>query len=253
MSRDLGLDLEKSGRCPDCGHSNAHLIRFCDACGSALYKVNRARAALLVEGTAGVGKTTLANHLLHSQVQPGVRAGTVLHLGQAHTYHPLRPDDADSAIAPADRLALLERVYQTLAFLFHPGPRPADRTSAPPFTCLIETLHLTLAARPDLLSKEQFQSYDLKLAELGCKLVLIHVSGEDLWRRCIWERRHNGFITHYGRRYGDALKDIHRHYLDEQQRMRDLFERSAMPKLLLDGGRSPEEIAERSRRFWLET
>jgi hypothetical protein len=117
--------------------------------------------------------------------------------------------------------------------------------------CLLESLHLTLGVRPGLLSESQLRDFDGKLAAIGCKLILIKVTPQALWQRCIWERRKNGFITKYGRKYGSTLQEIHHYYVDEQQHMLELFEQSSMTKLLIDGDASPEVSAERAYQFWV--
>jgi hypothetical protein len=233
--------------CPRCGHKTRQQTRFCDQCGCALYEASKARAFALVEGTAGIGKTTLVDNMIRFQMRQNARLNTLVRLGQGHTYHPLAPDDPDSPFAAQDHLAYLERVYQTLSFLAHPG----DSSTKPPFMCLIETLHLTLGVRPGLLSETQLHDFDGKLAAIGCKLILIKVTPQALWQRCIWERRKNGFITKYGRKYGSTLQEIHGYYVNEQQRMFELFEHSSMKKLLVNDDASPEVAAERAYRFWV--
>src|SRR5215831_1546758 len=50
---------------------------------------------LIVEGTSGVGKSTLIDRLIRRYVaeQPERRLRTILHLTQAHTYGPIAPDE----------------------------------------------------------------------------------------------------------------------------------------------------------------
>jgi hypothetical protein len=185
--------------------------------------------------------------MIRHQMQRDVRINTLLRLGQGHTYAPLRPDEVNSPLRAEDQLRTLARMYETLAFVSHPSGSP----SGPPFICVVETLHLTLAVRPGLLSLQQILDYDAKLSSLGCRLIFIQVSPQTLWQRCIWERRKNGFITIYSRKYGGTLEEIFEYYVGEQQRMLELFERSRMRKLLIDGDTLPEAMSEKAYKFWV--
>jgi len=200
-----------------------------------------------VEGTAGVGKSTLVDGMIRHQMQQDARVNTLLRLGQRQTYAPLRPDDIGNPLTAEDHWRFLTRIHETLSFLSHPsGP-----SSSPPLMCIIETLHLTLAVRPGLLSREQTLDFDAKLSGIGCKLIFIRVSPRTLWERCIWQRRKNGFITIYSQKYGDTLEEIFDYYLDEQKRLLAWFERSSMRKLLVDGDTPPEVITEEAYGFWV--
>jgi hypothetical protein len=200
---------------------------------------------VLVEGTAGIGKSTLVDHLVRRYLQQHTSLNTLLRLGQGHTYSPLDPDNLNSTLTAHDHIQYLERVYETLAFLAQPAGKPAH------LTCVIETLHLTLAVRPGLLSQSEVLDYDHRLAALGCKVILIQVSPQTQWERCIWERRHNGFITRYGAKYGHTLEAIHAYYVREQTQLLNLFAQSSMEKLLLDGESAPEQLADQAYEFWI--
>ncbi|MFN8486173.1 MAG: zinc ribbon domain-containing protein [Caldilineaceae bacterium] len=233
-------------RCVECDHENPPKTRFCDQCGASLYS-NKVRAFALIEGTAGVGKSTLANRLVHNYMKRTPYINTLLHLGQSHTYAPLDPDNINASFTAEDHVNYLEQIYDTLSFL----SQPPGLIPQPKLACIIETLHLTLAVRPGLLSQPQILAYDQRLAALGCKLIFIKVSPESHWERCIWERRNNGFITKYGAKYGRNLEEIHSYYVAEQRRLLELFEYSSMQKLLVDGESSPETLAEIAFDFWV--
>ncbi|MEZ4711873.1 MAG: hypothetical protein R3A44_32105 [Caldilineaceae bacterium] len=233
--------------CPHCGHAQPPTITICPQCGTPLRRTSKHRAIGLIEGAAGIGKTTLVDGLMQRHLQLHPHQNTLLRLGQGHTYAPLDPDGIESQITADEQLAYLNRIHHLLDFLAHPtGPN-----STPPFSCLIETLHLTLSTKPHILSPAQLVEYDRKLAAIGCKLIFIRVTPETLWERCIWQRRHNGFIIVYGQKYGRTLDEIHAHYVAEQAHMLRLFEESTMPKILLDGELSNEELIDTAYDFWI--
>lgn len=235
--------MESTKVCPHCGYKVQLLVRICPECGQPFH-ANHIRAFALVEGTAGVGKSTLITQMVQTYIREQAALRTLLHLSQDHTYGPLDPDNINNLITAEENWAYLERVYGTLSFLSSPTGTPAT------LACIVETLHLTLALRPGLLTRKQILDYDERLAELGCKLVFIHISSQAHWQRCIWERRNNGFITKYGVKYGRDLTEIHNYYMREQDQMLELFEHSQMNKLLLDGELPSETMLETAYRFW---
>ena len=201
----------------------------------------------LVEGTAGVGKTTLIDALVHHHLQQNPYMDTLLRLGQGHTYAPLDPDNHVPQVSPTEQIEYLDRILNMLSFLVH----PYGYSSHPRHSCIIETLHFTLSTKPHELSNEQIAKYDGWLAGLGCKLIFIQVTPETHWERCIWERRHNGFITIYAQKYGRTLEEIHAHYVANQAQMLRLFGQSSMPKLLLDGEQPVDTLVETAYDFWV--
>ncbi|MEZ4658164.1 MAG: zinc-ribbon domain-containing protein [Caldilineaceae bacterium] len=58
--------------CPHCGHSHTLTITICPHCGTSLRRTAKHRAIALIEGTAGIGKTTLVDGLMqrHWQLHP---------------------------------------------------------------------------------------------------------------------------------------------------------------------------------------
>lgn len=201
----------------------------------------------LVEGTTGVGKTTLIDALVHHHLQQNPHMDTLLRLGQGHTYAPIEPDRTVPKVSLTEQVEYMDRIFDMLSFLVHPygyGSRPRH-------SCIIETLHLTLSTKPHQLSNQKIANYDGGLAGIGCKLLFIQVTPETHWERCIWERRHNGFITIYAQKYGHTLEEIHAHYMASQTQMLRLFEQSSMPKLLLDGEQPVETLVEIAYDFWV--
>ena len=212
-------------------------------------KSSKHRAIGLVEGTAGIGKTTLVDGLLQHHQKLNQRFNTFLRLGQGHTYSPLNPDSVEPQHTAAEQLDYLNHVVDVLSFFSH----PLGAGSNPPISCIIETLHLTLANKPNVLSEEQIARYDQKLADIDCKLIFIRVESDLLWERCIWERRHNGFITIYSQKYGDSLEQIHAHYLQEQERMLAHFYQSKMEKILVDGREPIDSLVNKAYDFWIDS
>lgn len=234
-------------QCTHCGHAHPSSITICPQCGAALRRSSKHRAIALIEGTAGIGKTTLVDGLMQRHLQLHPHQNTLLRLGQSHTYAPLDPDSIKPQITADEQLAYLNRIHHLLDFLAYPtGPN-----STPPFSCLIETLHLTLSTKPHVLPPAQLAEYDRKLATIGCRLIFIQVTPETLWERCIWQRRNNGFITVYSQKYGGTLDEIHAHYVAEQAHMLQLFAQSTMPKFLLNGELSTGELVATAYDFWV--
>jgi hypothetical protein len=205
---------------------------------------------LLVEGTAGVGKSTLLDALVREYVatRPQRRLRTLVHLTQAHTYGPVAPAEDDGTLTVADNIRHLEQVVRTLEW--YSSALTAEST--PKFFAVIDTLHLTHCHRPGVVAWSDVAPVDARLAQLGARLVFLESSPETIWRRGILPRAEDSFIREYAqRRFGPTLEEIHRYFVTEQTRMRALLDRSRLPSLVLDADADMGTNVARAMEFWL--
>jgi len=102
--------------------------------------------ALLVEGTSGVGKSTLVDALIRRHVASSEprKIRTLVHLAQSHTYGPLALPEDDGTLTVDANLRHLERIVGTVEWL-HAGVQEHER---PWCFVLVDTLHLTHCVRP---------------------------------------------------------------------------------------------------------
>jgi len=173
---------------------------------------------LLVEGVAGIGKSTLIEALVRKYVgdTPRRKLRTFLHLSQAHTYGPLVGDEDRGTLSVGQNLSHLEQVVSLLEW----HDRSVNGGSAPNFFAIVDTLHITQCHRPGVVRWEQVEAIDRRLASLGAKMIFLHANPDTLWKRGILGRRDEGFITDYAsRKWGPSLEAIHRHFGDEQAAM----------------------------------
>jgi hypothetical protein len=205
---------------------------------------------LLVEGTAGVGKSTLLDALVRQYVStcPPRRLRTLLHLTQAHTYGPLAPGEDSGTLTIADNMRHLDQVAATLEWCSN----ALTSESTPKFFALIDTLHLTHCHRPGVVAWSDVATADARLAQLGTRLVFLAASPETIWRRGILPRAEESFIRDYARRrFGPTLEEIHRYFVAEQARMRALLDQSRLPYLVLDAHADMVSNVARATEFWL--
>jgi len=205
---------------------------------------------LLVEGTAGVGKSTLLDALVREYVstRPPRRLRTLLHLTQAHTYGPLAPSEDRGTLTVADNVRHLDQVVATLEWCSD----ALTSESTPKFFALIDTLHVTHCHRPGVVVWSDVATADARLARLGARLVFLEASPETIWHRGILPRAEESFIRDYAqRRFGPSLEEIHRHFMAEQTRMRALLDQSRLPSLVLDADADMESNVARATEFWL--
>ena len=75
--------------------------------------------ALLVEGTSGVGKSTLIDALIRRHVDSAKprKIRTMVHLAQSHTYGPLAGSEDDGSLTVDTNLRHLERIVGTVEWL----------------------------------------------------------------------------------------------------------------------------------------
>ncbi len=203
---------------------------------------------LILEGTSGVGKSTLIDLLLRRHVAAGGsrKIRSVLHLAQSHTYGPLARAEDDGTLSVAQNLAHLDRIASHLAW-FHASVQEHDRPWA---FAILDTLHLTHCVRPGTIAWPDVAPVDARLAELGAKLLFLQAPAPTLWERGIVPRLNEQFLLEYARKFGRTNEEIHTYFVREQETLRALFDRSSMPKLMLDASQSVETLSDRAYQFW---
>ena len=120
---------------------------------------------LLVEGVAGLGKSTVLDRLLRRHVSgaPERKLRTVLHLTQAHTYGPLVPGEDAGTLTREASLGHLERIVTWLEWL----AQTVAAEAVPKCFALVDTLHLTHCVRPGVVAWDDVAAHDRRLAAAG--------------------------------------------------------------------------------------
>jgi thymidylate kinase len=207
--------------------------------------------ALLVEGTSGVGKSTLIDALIrkHSSSSRPRKIRSFVHLAQSHTYGPLAQLEDAGTLTVRDNQVHLERIIGLLAWLH----AHVQEHLAPWCFVIIDTLHLTHCVRPGIVDWQDVQQFDQQLTAMDCKLLLLKASPESIWKRGIIPRVNEQFLLQYARKFGGSLEEIHQYFVREQESLGELYSRSSMPKLLLDNDRPAEETLLEAYEFWTDT
>lgn len=206
--------------------------------------------ALLVEGTSGVGKSTLIDALIRRHVAASLprKIRTLVHLAQSHTYGPLAQSEDDGTLTTEANLQHLERVVGTIEWL-HASVQEHAR---PWCFMLIDTLHLTHCVRPGAVKWSDVEPFDHRLELVGCKLLFLRAAPTAILERGVVPRRNEQFIQEYARKFGRTEEEIHRYFVGEQETLAGLFSHSTMPKLLAQNDRTVDEITNEAYRFWTE-
>jgi hypothetical protein len=204
--------------------------------------------ALLVEGTSGVGKSTLIDALLRRHVGSAVprKIRSLLHLAQTHTYGPLAHAEDAGTLTVEENVHHLERIVAALEWL-HAGAREHARPMA---FVIVDTLHLTHCVRPGVVKWPDVAAFDRRLAALGGKLLFLRAAPDAIWERGITPRANEEFLLEYAKKFGSSHEEIHKYFVAEQEILAGLFSQSVMPKLLLPNDGPLEGIVDQSYRFW---
>jgi hypothetical protein len=206
--------------------------------------------AVLVEGTSGVGKSTLIDALIRRHVgssQPR-KIRTLVHLAQSNTYGPLAVPEDKGTLTVDENLRHLERIVGMLEWL-HASVQEHTR---PWCFALVDTLHLTHCVRPGVVRWNDVEPFDRRLAVLGCKLMFLQAKPATIWKRGITPRVSEQFIQEYAKKFGKTHEEIHSYFVREQETLTDLFSRSVMPKRLLQNDDAGGDGLEEAWRFWTD-
>lgn len=206
--------------------------------------------ALLVEGTSGVGKLTLIDGLIRRHVESSEarKIRTLVHLAQSHTYGPLATPEDKGTLTVDENLRHLERIVATIEWL-HISVQGHTR---PWCFVLVDTLHLTHCVRPGVVKWNDVEPFDRRLAALGCKLLFLQGTPATIWERGIRPRADQQFIREYARKLGRTNEEIHSYFVCEQEKLVELFSRSAMTKRLLQSDGALDDVVTEALRFWNE-
>jgi hypothetical protein len=203
--------------------------------------------ALLVEGTSGIGKSTLIDALLRRYVEaaPQRKLRSLLHLAQTHTYGPLVHDEDRGTLTIEANCRHLDSVVSTLEWLHDAH----DHSHVPSFT-IVDTLHLTQCVRPGVIGWSDAAPFDLRLAAIGCRMVLLLGSRATLRTRSIDARQGTQFIDYYAVRFGRNPGELADYFANEQDRLDEMAGRSALSVLRLDADQAPSAGVDAAFAFW---
>ncbi|MDT4898940.1 MAG: hypothetical protein QOH25_4017 [Acidobacteriota bacterium] len=206
--------------------------------------------ALLVEGIPGIGKSTLIDALIRRHVNSAAirQTRTFVHLCQAHTLGPLATAEDAGTLTVNDNLNHLERILSIIEWL---SESVQDHRRQSCFV-LIDTLHLTHCLRPGVLTWEDVAAFDRRLAHLGCRLLVLQAGAEVVWERSIESRTTWSFLRNYMSKFGRTDEELHKYFMYEQEQFAEMFEKSAMPKLLMPNDGDVESITGAAYKFWRE-
>lgn len=203
---------------------------------------------LLVEGVAGIGKSTLIDGLIRKHIaeSPERKIRSLLYLTQAHTYGPLVEGEDTNTLTKDKNLNHLNTIINMLRWL----SQSVEQDKRTVFYCIIDTLHLTHCVRPGVLSWNDVTEIDNALADIDCKILFLKATEATIWERTIQLRKDNQFITHYAKKFGETLEDLHKHFIKEQDKIEQLFKTSKMEKQMSAAENSLEENIIGDYPFW---
>ena len=203
---------------------------------------------LLVEGTCGTGKTTLLRGLLRKYACQEDKPRTILFITQAHTYFPIMSDDLPALPGKKEHRQHLRKIIKMLEWNLE-GLQPSKWYA---LHGLIDTLHLTHAFRPGVLTWSELTYIDQYLGALGAKMIFLEAQHQTLWDRLIVGRGSDpAYLNHFQRRFGDTPEAVHAYYTKEQVQMRGLLRRSAMESLIVPAEDSSVDNLAQAYQFWL--
>lgn len=206
---------------------------------------------LIVEGTAGVGKSTLIQKLVRQYSKNDAFARrSFLHLAQTHTYSPLISHEDAGTLKVRENLAHLQNILHQLQWCVETAKKALKNgNSYAKFYGIIETFHITQCFRPGIIGLSDVSNIDIALSNIGCKTLFLRASDTTIWERGIESRRNTDYIQNYARKFGSNLKDIHHYFCQEQSRMLELVKKSIIPYKIFNV--EDDQLVEKAFKYWI--
>src|SRR5579883_3405159 len=203
--------------------------------------------ALIVEGTHGVGKSTLIDALIRKHVgeSPERKIRTFLHLAQSHTYGPLAHGEDAGTLTVAQNLAHLEHIVEILEWLER-SVRDHQRAAC---FAIVDTLHLTHCVWPGRVQWRDVAPIDERLGRIGCKLLFLEGSPQTIRARGIEAAAGTQFLTEYAQKFGSTSNELCAYFVREQASIEELAARSSMQRRTLSADGALNEIAQAAYAF----
>ena len=201
---------------------------------------------LLVEGIPGIGKSELLRSALRRHCCGPAKPRTVVYLTQAHTYGPVAPAEDAGTLTVEENLSHLDRITAMIEWY----ARAVEDEALAKFYGLVDTFHLTHCHRPGVLDWADVEGIDKRLADIGCRLVVLHGSSDTIKRRCVDLRRGTPFLDQYMRSRAPTDADLLRYLAGEQRSLLALARRSRLPMLELANDGTPEEVLDAIYEHW---
>jgi len=193
---------------------------------------------LIVEGTSGIGKSTLIDALLREYISKNKKIRSLLHLTQANTYGPLAKEEDSNSLTKEMNITHLDNIYNLLKWT----ASSLKNEHKIKFFGIIDTLHLTHCVRPGVIEWNDIQEYDNKLKTIECKLVFICAESQTIWDRGIQPRMNDQFITNYAKKFGKDIGEIHKYFINEQVQLEKLVSKSCLEKIYIRAEDDPEKM-----------
>jgi len=202
---------------------------------------------LLIEGTSGIGKSTLIDALLRKYISENKKIRSLLHLTQANTYGPLAIDEDNGTLTKEMNKAHLADIYNLLNWAVS---SLKDERKVKLFG-ILDTLHFTHCVRPGVIDWNDILEYDTKLKAIECKLIFISAEPQTIWDRGIIPRINEQFITGYANKFGKDINEIHQYFIKEQVQLEKLVAKSCLDKIYIRAEDGFEKNAEKCYNFWI--
>ncbi|MFZ5952349.1 MAG: hypothetical protein ACOYXC_16730 [Candidatus Rifleibacteriota bacterium] len=209
-------------------------------------------SGLLLEGISGSGKTAVLEAILSSEKFLRRPFLSSLVLTEHQTQRVLERKEREEGLGIEDNLNLLN---QHLTYIEQVNERlermkwcnPSSKAMRMPF--ILERFHLTHAYHYQHLKWEDVEDCDRRLARLNCRLCLLTIDESAIESR-IYKGRDSSWLN-YISRFGSTRKEVIDHFMQQQNQLLNLADKSCLEKLVINTSNSMTgEIAEKALEFW---
>lgn len=194
-----------------------------------------AARGLLIEGIPGTGKTCTIRQIQRIPAFSQRASTSLLMIGEEMTQRTLERRSLEGSLSAKDHIELLDEILLPLE---QQQKRFAERgwdgsQEQFGFTYLLERFHFTHVTNYGYMRDWDFSTIEERLNDLSGKGCLLVMDPEVMKQRIIDSRPFPAWRK-YISRYGESDEKILAHYLEQQERMRELVQKSKLNWLVIN-------------------
>ena len=209
-------------------------------------------SGLILEGISGTGKSTVLKALVNSERFVKKTYPSSIILSEHQTQRVLEQKDRETGLTVSDNILLLD---QHVSYLEQLNDRLEkmlwcrNNQTNMRIPYILERFHFTHVYHYNHITWKDVKSIDLRLSDINCKSCIFTLNREILEKRIFTGR--DAAWNNYIQRYGDTPKQILEYFINQQDELLTLSDKSKLDSKIIDASDlSIDDMLNQVLDFW---